>query len=208
MELDDFRRGWQQPTAAEAPAALNTRALTRLLARRSNNPIAKMRRNVWLEAGSMVVLLILCGTALVYAQDPHSRAMSSWLIVMCLLSGVYYRRKLLVLRDLSDVSGALHEHVVRQLGSMRALIRLYYRATLWSLPIYFGIGMVFLGQRIISDVSGQRLMVSLSILVVVYAVLGGLTYFLMRWYMRWWIQRLYGQHLDRLEALLRELEAE
>lgn len=207
MELDDFRRGWKQPTAAEAPAALDTAALAKLLASHSNNPVAKMRRNVWLEIGFAVGCVLVSCVALVYARSLYAQAMLGWLIVLCLLSSFYYRRKLVVLRCLSDASGPLRDHVARQLSSLRGLVQLYFQATMWSLPVSLGIGLVLTSGRILHTFSGLKpLLLGLGGLVVGYGLIGWPAYLGMRWFTRWYLQRLYGQHLDRLEGLLRELE--
>ncbi|UYZ65165.1 hypothetical protein [Hymenobacter weizhouensis] len=204
MELDDLRRRWQQSAPSEP--ILDDKTVRLLLARRSGSPVAKMRRNVWLEIGIAVAFVLLAASALREVKDGHTQAMLVWMLIMCLLSGFYFRRKLAVLRSLNDSAGALREHVARQLSSLRGLVQLYYRATMWSLPITFGIGLFFIGSKLAQELSGQKLLLGLGILVAFYAFVGLLGYFFMRWFTRWYLQKLYGQHLDRLEALLKELE--
>lgn len=209
MELDELRQNWQQPAPAEAPVGLDAAALTKLLARTSSNPVSKMRRNAWLEIAFVALTLIGCLWAAAATRDGYYLSTAAWLALVCLLSSFYFRRKLAVLRGLDNASGgAVREHVMQQLRSLRGLVRLYYQATMWSLPISLGIGLVFIASRIIIKSSGQKMLVGLAILVVAYAVIGVLTYFAMRSFTRWYIQRLYGQHLDRLEANLRELDDE
>ena len=205
MELDDLRRQWQQPAPTDTPAAFDTVALARLLDRGSRSPVSRMRRNAWFEIGFMAVCLLLSVAILPFTTEAFTQTLLGWLIVVCLLSGFYYRRKLAVLHRLSDASGALREHVARQLSSLRGLVKLYYQATMWSLPVSFGIGLVFIGVRLTHKLAGHTLALSLGVLALTYAVVGALTYFGMRWFTRWYLQRLYGQHLDRLEASLREL---
>ena len=205
MELDDLRRQWQQPTPADAPAAFDTAALAKLLHRGSRNPVSRMRRNAWFEIGFMAVCMLLSVAIFPFTTEAFTQTLLGWLIVICLLSGFYFRRKLAVLQSLNDASGALREHVARQLSSLRGLVKLYYQATMWSLPVSFGISLVFIGVRLMHKFAGYKLLVALGTFTLAYAVFGALTYFGMRWFTRWYIQRLYGQHLDRLEASLREL---
>lgn len=204
MELDDLRRQWQQPPA-DAPAPLDAAALTQLLARGTRNPVGRMRRNAWYEIGFMAICLLLSVVALPFTDQTFTQALLGWLIVLCLFSGLYFHRKLTVLGHLSDASGALREYVARQLASLRGLMRLYYQATMWSLPISFGIGLVFIAGRVMHKFSGEKLLVSLGIVGVAYAIIGGGTYWAMRRFTRWYLQRLYGQHLDQLERHLHEL---
>lgn len=206
MELDDLRRQWQQPNLAETPPALDNAALTRLLARGSGSPIAKMRRNAWLEIGFVVVCLVGCIGIAAMARDAYYLFSAAWLGLICLLSGFYYHRKLSVLRSLGDVGGrAVREQVAQQLRSLRSLVQLYYRATLWSVPASLMVSIVFVGGRMVQTTAGPKLLVSLGVLGLAYVLMGTLTYFGIRLATRWYLQRLYGQHLDRLEASLREL---
>lgn len=204
MELDDFRRSWKQPSAAEAPAAFNKEALEKLLARNSGNLISRMRRNAWVESSFTVVCLLLSSAALLYVQQAEQRAMLVWVILICLVSIFSYHRYLL--ENLTSVDGALHEHITQQIDRLRTVMRLSYRSTLWSLPITLGIGFSFKVSRVVHELAGQKLLVALSILAVGYAIAGLLAYLLISRLGRWYLQDLYGKHLDRLETLLRELE--
>ncbi|WP_046243201.1 hypothetical protein [Hymenobacter terrenus] len=210
MELDDLRRQWQQPAPAEAPAAFDAVALTKLLARGSRSPVSKMRRNVWLEISFAAVIMILTSIGLLYARDTHIhiRTLLGGMIIICLLSGFYYRRKLAVLHSLGDANGALREHVVRQLSSLRGLVKLYYQATMWSSYMGLVIGLFFTGTDVVHTVSRSKLLIAIAIMFVVYGILGLFNYFIMGRFTRWYIQRLYGQHLDQLERSLRELDDE
>ena len=206
MELDDLRRQWQQPNLAQTPPAFDDAALIRLLARGSGSPIAKMRRNAWLEIGFVVVCLVGCIGIAVMARDVYYLFAAAWLGLICLLSGFYYRLKLSVLRSLGDIGGrAVREQVTQQLRSLRSLVHLYYQATLWSVPASLTVSIVFVGGHMVQTMAGPKLLVSLGLLGLAYGLMGTLIYFGMRWATRWYLQRLYGQHLDRLEANLCEL---
>ena len=204
MELDDLRRQWQQPTSVEAPQAMDASALATLLTRGSRSPVSRMRRNVWFEIAFVVVCLLVSGAILPFTHDALTRMLLGWLMLICLVSGIYYRRKLTVLRSLSDASGALREHVARQLSSLRGLVKLYYRTTLFSLPWTLLLSLGFYVGRALARPDpfpwGR-----LGLLAGAMLVLGALTQLGVVQVTRWYLQRLYGQHLDRLEASLREL---
>ena len=53
--------------------------------------------------------------------------------------------------------------------------------------------------------AGHKLLVSMGILGVTYVAFGVVIYLGMQAFTRWYLQRLYGRHLDRLEASLHEL---
>jgi di/tricarboxylate transporter len=204
MELDDLRRAWKHPAAAEVPTAFNKEALEKLLARNSGSLIGRMRHNAWVESSFTVVCLLLSGVALVYVQQAEQRANLVWFVILCLVSIFSYHRH--TLQNLTNVDGALHEHITQQVSQLRTVMRLSYRSSLWSLPVSLGIGFFFKVNRIMQELAGQKLLMALGTLVVGYAIAGLLGYLLMSQFGRWYLQRLYGQHLDRLEALLQELE--
>ena len=205
MELDDLRRQWQQPEPAATPSGFSEAALNQLLSRRLGGPVAKLRRNARWEALLVVLCLLGSVAALVVVADPFVRTMSGWLSIMCLLGVVYFRRKLVLLARLSETDQPLRGYVARQLGSLRSLVKLYYRATMWSLLPSLGIGLVLTAQRIAQQ-AGPQAWMKMSVLLLGYGVVGGLIYLVMRGSTAWYLQRLYGQHLDRLEGQLRELD--
>ncbi|AWM34935.1 hypothetical protein [Hymenobacter nivis] len=207
MELDDLRASWKQPVPVEESATLNEAALMRLLARGSGSPVAKMRRNAWLEIGFVLVCLAVCLGVAISTQDSYYLTSAAWLGLICLLSGLYYRRKLAVLRSLGEVAGrAVREHIGQQLQSLRSLVELYYRATIWSVPASLTVSLLFVGGRMVQRFAEPRLATGLGLLGMAYGVMGVLLYVLMRRATNWYLHRLYGQHLDRLEANLRELD--
>lgn len=208
MELDNLRRQWQQSVpAATAPAIPDAAELARLLARASATPVAKMRRNAWLEIAVVVAGLAGSGIALLVTRDGYYLAMAAWLGLVCVLSGFYFHRKLAVLRSFDAASsGAVRAHMQQQLNSLRSLLKLYYQATMWSIPASCTVGMVALGWRMAQRLSGEKLLLALGALAVGYLLVGTLIYFGIRRFTTWYLQRLYGQHLDRLTGQLRELD--
>lgn len=207
MELDELRARWQQSLPPpDAPTPSSEAALRALLARRSGSPVAKMRRGARLEVAGIVVCLIGSVAALALVPDSHVQVMSGWLIILCLLEIIYLRRKLLLLKHLNDADDPVHGYVTQQLASLRSLLQLYYRATMWSLPMPFGIGFYFTATQLVHKLTGQKLLVSAGKLVAAYLLFGGLTWVITRGFTTWYLQWRYGQHLDRLEQSLAELD--
>lgn len=207
MDLDNFRRQWQQGQPSET---LDAAALSQLLTRRSTSPVAKMLRNAWLESGFNVLCFLIFGSVLTAPAATQStlglaRSISAAMLMLCVVAGYYYYHKVQVLRQLRQANGPLRDHVARQLRTLRQLMHLYNLGTLWSIPAVFLIVLGFLGVQLSQKLAGQKLLLSLVITTGIVLVVGGATFLLMRQTMRWYLQRLYGQYLDRLEAALHEL---
>ncbi|MDO7846762.1 hypothetical protein Q5H92_10370 [Hymenobacter sp. M29] len=204
LELDDLRRQWQQPAPADAPAPLDAAALTRLLARQSDGIIAKLRRSARWELGANIAILVgalaVAGSARVFWLQAAGGVLAA-IGAVCI---VYLYRKLHLLRRLDDPAADLRAHLLRLDGGLRALIRFYYRFTLAMLPVGGLLNVLMVvstSKHEIRLTSGFGMALVLGLVVVLPALL----YLPVASLTRKYLQRLYGQHLDRLEASLAEL---
>jgi MFS family permease len=204
MELDDLRSVWKQPSV-ELPTPLDASALTHLLAPQSDGIVEQLRRSARLEL--YINWGVLVGALLVAWLAPHF-----WLRVFgWVLMGIgvvcigYLYHKLRLLRRMNDPAGDLHAHLARLVSGLRALIRFYYRFTLAMLPVAGVVNVLMATSEFkrsidLTSLPGMLLVVGLVVVMpaLLYRPVASVT--------RRYLQRLYGQHLDRLETLLRELE--
>ena len=203
MELDDLRRQWQQPPA-NTPAPLDAAALTQLLVRQSDGIVERLRRSARLEL--YINFGVLLGSvALVWLAQVFWLRVFGWLLVVLGLVCIgYLYRKLHLLRSMDDPSGDLRAHLRRLASGLRSLIRFYYRLTLAMLPVT---GVVNVLMAISQFKHGLNLtsLPGLALVVGLVIVLPVLLYLPVATTTRRYLQHLYGQHLDRLEASLAEL---
>jgi hypothetical protein len=205
MELDDLRRAWKQPSATDAPPALDIAALAQLLARNTDSPVAKMQRNARVEMG-LTALLMLLPFWFMKVEKPVT---VFWAFFMVLLGAgqlYYYYYKLGVLCRMATVEDNVRDHLQKLCVELRRLLRFLYRVTLATGPVtlvlLFG-SYVSLEQAKPAGLRPQLLLITAGVVLVFGFFLQiGVLYATRRY-----LQRLYGQHLDRLEASLRELEA-
>ena len=205
MELDDLRRQWQQPAPADAPAPLDAAALTRLLSRQSDGIVERLRRSARLEL--YINFGVLPGSLALALLGPQFwLRVSGW--VLAAISAVcigYLYRKLHLLRRMDDPAGDLRAHLRRLVSGLRALIRFYYRFTLAMLPLAGVVEVLMAASELKHGIRFTSLPgIVLTIGLVV--VLPGLLYLPVAATTRRYLQHLYGRHLDRLEASLRELD--
>jgi hypothetical protein len=88
---------------------------------------------------------------------------------------------------------------------LRKLIQFYYRFTLAMVPVALLVGLLV---GLYEPENGVRPAFSLARLIlglVITGVAGSVVLWATARAARWYLQRLYGQHLDRLESYLREL---
>ena len=205
MELDDLRRQWQQPPV-ETPAPLDAAALTRLLARQSDGIVERLRRSARLEL--YINFGVLLGSlALVWLAQVFWLRVFGWLLVVIGLVCIgYLYRKLHLLRRMDDPAGDLRAHLLRLVSGLRALIRFYYLFTLAMLPV---MGVMNTLMAISQFRHGINLtsLPGLALMLVLVVGIPVLLYLPVASTTRRYLQYLYGQHLDRLEASLHELDS-
>ena len=201
MQLEDLRQSWLNPPGEIAP--ISTTQLEKLLASRPGL-IEKMRRNArWETAFS--ALFTLAGP-IIWAVNTVVFYKVFGGIIMLLGTGMlyYYYRMFAVLNQMRLVEGNVRVHLQQMAAGMRALLRFYYRLTMVVSPLMmlFNFGF-FLALELArpAPLRWQVLLKLAGISVVAALLMQVFAVYVTRWFM----QRLYGQHLDRLEASLHEL---
>lgn len=208
MELDDLRRQWRLPEPV-APPALTSRDLNALLKGRTSSLIEKMRRNAWLEIGLTLVMNLGPLVALALMRKPlYPHYLFSVLmlviVVVVLVMLAYYYRLLGVLKRMLEPATSIQLHLTTLAQGLRQLLRFYYLLTLWMGPMvvalmlgyYTGAELARPGPMRWGFLAGF----AIGMLVSGIPMQLGIVYVT-----RWYLQRLYGRHLDRLEGQLREL---
>ncbi|MGI4862308.1 MAG: hypothetical protein ACRYFZ_00180 [Janthinobacterium lividum] len=199
MELDDLRRQWQQaPAVPQVPPA----ELRRLLSQQSTSLIAKMRRSVWAE------IIVSTGLALFPLLFLHNaffqRLYVGVLVLMVGVFGYYYTRQLSILKKMGQVDVSIRGHLQVLSAGLRQLLRFYYYLTLWTGPVTLLLVLGYYSAKEMGRAAGPR-WTQLGVVVAVVLVLGLIFQFGIIYFTRWYLQRLYGRHLDRLEGQMREL---
>lgn len=203
LELDELRRQWQQPAPADAPP-LNSAELDGLLAQRSGSLVEKMQRNARLELAYNVLVGLAMPVAFFKLQNVLFKAEAVLLFVLVLVLFRYYYRKLKMLRQMMQAESNVRENLGRLCSGLRNMLRFYYRLSLWAGPwgmvLMYGF---FVGQQL---ARGEHFSTKLLSMGAGMLVGGAVAQVVIVYATRLYLQRLYGRHLDHLEASLRELD--
>ena len=204
MELDDLRRQWQQPEAAGVPA-VNTAQLDQLLAGRSEGLAEKMRRNTWYEI--IVCIVVMMAAPLLLLDQTENTLFRVYVMVsegLVIVLLYHYYRQLGLLRSMTQADVNVRAHLGALGAGLRQLLRFYYRLTLATLPLVLLLDLGYFVSRELAH-PGPFRWALLGLVVGSFMLLGALAQWGLVAATRWYLQRLYGQHLDRLEASLAEL---
>jgi len=201
MELETLKTLWQEQETPPLEES-SREQLQALLQRRSGGPIARMRHNLRFEVVLMIIAYIPC-IVFYWLAFNGKMAGVSWLFVGALLFFyVYYYRKNQLLRKMQCLSCEVRSNLAGQLKTLRRYIRFYFWASTLIVPV-----MVFIAFEIAlrgrePDLPPFNWKRGLPLLLALIAVTTTIVYYFNRWY----IHKLYGRHIRKLQELLREMD--
>ena len=205
MELDHLKKIWQQ----EPPAAKEDEQLLQLLRKRSNNPIARMKRNLLFE---LIAIVTLYGAMIVYYAYAFQGTMSevSWFMVIIALAFLlYYYMKNRLLNKMECVACQVKSNLQRQVNTLEKYVKFYLLAGTALAPItiiFFGwlFYIKFPGKtESVWYHSGAYLWWETALAWLVFFIVFTVpVYYANKWY----VKRLYGRHIQKLKKMLSEMD--
>lgn len=207
MELNELRQMWNRQTTAE-PAPLSEQSVARIVARKSDSEVTRLRRNAWWEVGSIVYVIIALPFGIDYFDNQFIKG---YLLTFELLSVAflyYYYRKFKLLRRMDHVDKDVRGHLQTLITGLRGLLAIYLRLSLWVTIAALIATTSYQAFRLTLKYDGGKLVWGIGSMMVIMFLTGAILYWLMIKFTKWYLHKLYGQHLDRLEGYLHELQAE
>ena len=187
-------------------------SLLPLLNQRSRGPVARMRRNLRIEYLCIVVSyipLILC--YLVEFQGRLS-AISIMLFIVGAFFCAYYYRKSRLLNTMQCLTCQVRSNLARQVATLKKYTRFYLLASTAVIPAVAILTYVIFRLRLLypndaavyhtlSPAPWWKNSTIWLLLLIPFTV--------MIYYMNvWYINKLYGRHIKKLQELLREMDEE
>ena len=211
MELDSLKYVWRSLDSKPAPDR-STEQIRTLLQRRSKGPVAKMRRNL---TGELILILVTYIPAILFYFLDFNGKLSgiAWLfIVLLVILAVYFYRKSQLLKSMQCVECNLRSSLQQQVNTLKRYTRFYVRAGTIMIPIMTILSWLIIrwkfppapGADLFYRISGSPWWQHpLAWIALIIPLTVGI-YFVNLWY----VNRLYGQHIRKLQDLLREMEEE
>jgi hypothetical protein len=209
MELESLKYIWHslETPPAQTPGRQD---LAVLLEKRSRGPVARMRRNLIGEAILMFVTYTPAVLCYLLAFDGRLSAIS-WLFA--LLAAVffgYYYRKYRLLKEMECVTCQVKSNLARQVKTLKKYVSFYLLAGTAMIPVSYLLSYAIIRWKM---TVGQSLYLRLHpipwwgnplfwLILMVPLTIG--IYYANAWY----INRLYGRHIKKLQELLQEMETE
>jgi hypothetical protein len=206
MELDQLRSIWQNDVAQSKEDA----QLLSIMSRRSNNPIARMKRNLFLE---LVAIIILYGFTIAYYAYAFHGKMSevSWFMIgIAFCFFIYYYRKNRLLNKMECLSCQVKSNLQRQVNTLEKYVKFYLIAgtLLVPLTIIFFSWLIYVKsplkpRSILYHSAAYPWWQTILAWVAIVGICTVLIYYLNKWY----VKKLYGNHILKLKELLTEMDA-
>jgi hypothetical protein len=200
MEFDDLKTIWKNTGQFQPKDDI---ALAAMLKGTSQSIISKLKRSVWIE---LIFTLIAGMGLLVYALTLPAGALkwiSISILILLVAYSFYYIKKLVLLNRFDAAHENLRSNLEKLVENFSSYLRFYKRSYAILYPVYFFLGLVFTGiERGASEffevIARPR---TIGFLVLVATVF----FFCSTWLTNWYLKKLYGNHLDKLKLVLKDL---
>lgn len=222
MELDSLKDIWKNLDEEDLQPAREVPILS-MLQKRSQSTIARLKRNLNRELIAVVVIYSLTIWYIVRYQQLYSELA----VLLAIVGGAflfYYYRKSKLLKQMQCVACEVRSNLKQQLITLEKYVRFYFVAGTILTPLaYFVAGVIILFNAhdfnaslsnvpvnaetsvsqipVVTHISSHRFFV---LFVSIGAVLTVGSYFVNRWL----INKMYGQHIQKLKELLFQMEEE
>jgi 4-hydroxybenzoate polyprenyltransferase len=205
MELDQLKEMWSD--VGQSKTSTYEKELQSIIQKRSMSPIAKMKRNLFIEMVIVVVLYTL--STIYYFMNFNGPILSvAWLMLLTgVLFMIYYFFKRKLLTQMECVTGEVKTYLQLQVKTLEKYIRLYLVAGTLMFPfvmITAGIIIFLFDPKMQQNTAHISFWPFFLLLIAVSFVLTIPMYFLNKWYVR----KLYGQHAEKLKKIVSEMSEE
>ncbi|HTR30348.1 MAG TPA: hypothetical protein VMH27_13830 [Puia sp.] len=210
MELESLKYIWH---SLEVPPNLlrDRQSLVVLLQKKSQAPVARMRRNLIWEAVLLLTAYTPAILCFLFGFEGRLAAISWLFIIVLAFFFAYYFLKYRLLRKMQCPTCQLRSNLVRQVETLKRYTRFYLLAGTAMIPLTYALAWFIIRWKFSSAFSTlfQRLHPTpwwgssgLWLVLLIPLTVG--MYFLNAAY----INKLYGRHIKKLQELLRELDSE
>ena len=222
MELDSLKDIWKDLDETDLQPGRDV-PISSMLQKRSQSTIARLKRNLNRE---LIAVLIIYSLTIWYIVT-FQRMYSELAVLLALVGGAflfYYYRKSKLLKQMECVACEVRSNLKQQLGTLEKYVRFYFVAGTILTPLaYFAAGVIILfngpettaplnnvpveaqtsvsQMPIVAHISNHRFFV---LFISIGVVLTVSSYFINRWL----INKMYGQHIQKLKELLVQMEEE
>jgi len=205
MELDDLKLHLKQKLDADQPAKTQDE-ITALLAKNTLSVLGKIKRSLLFEIICCVVFILACLSAVFLANYWYLKV---YFGIFTVLLQPFFIVLIYLLRKMKKVyhhTMPVKKNLETLYVLLKEFVKRYFQFTMGLIPFCLIIAM-WLGyndperehvSQGFTFVRNSSLLIFLILYVVVLAII-------MYFFTKWYLKKLYGNYLEQLKALLKEL---
>ncbi|GAB4395706.1 MAG: hypothetical protein OHK0053_05780 [Microscillaceae bacterium] len=201
-ELEGLKSAWN---ALHQNQILPPDEIRAALRGKTQMALNRIKRSIRLESGLLLLATLGLGLFFFFYHDPIQHLFMGSILLIALLSGLYYGAKYRQLSNIGLDGHNLRESLQLLIRTLERYLKIYMYGNLWLTPIgalsgfYYGFT-IHTPQNQLSRALDWEIMLIAGLTVL---LLTGLLYPILKWYLR----KLYGRYLDEMKACLAELES-
>lgn len=202
MELEDLKNIWKKNNEGFQPK--DEAELAAMLKGRSTSIITRLKKNVWVE----LILTSIGGLALLLYALALPGGSLKWasisILILFSVYSFYYVKKLRLLNRFNTGSNDIKANLEQLIPGLKGYLKFYKRSYSILYPVYFLLGLLFGGIE--HGVTEFFHKLSNPTVLATLLIGAGLFFIGSTWLTDWYLKKLFGNHLQKLEGLLNELE--
>lgn len=206
-ELEDLKNIWSKNIVDDVVKDnLEQAQIRTMLQNKSSNIIEKIRKNVLMEIVLFFVCLMLIASVAIYFKNKEITILSAIVMVFIFLPYLfYYFKKYQEIKN----SMSYDNDIKTNLQNMIAFLQKYLDVYFWGSLLLTPITGILAGYAILYEMKAFGFLLYFDVFskpVFVSILSFGLLLTLISYpMMKWYIHKLYGQHLEKLKECLKEL---
>ena len=203
MELDEFKEQLKK-NALDEPVAHTAHELQGYIHRRKVSSIKKIKRSILFELAACVVFIIASVWAWQRYSVSYVHAFVLTSVFLCCFLLMYLAALYKKISAYERETPVVREGLQRVIAIIEEFTRLYFQFTMITLPIAFIFGLItgFLslnGGAGIKNFNWQKAIFFYTCWFIFWS-------FIMYFFSKWYIKKLYGNYLQQLKEQLKDIE--
>ena len=200
-ELDNYKNAWKTIAETELKKEYSVDDLKKIVKKRSNSELSKIRRKLIFEWALSLVLSVFLVAYMNFVNPSETRFAIAFVIVVFVVSFAPYMR---ILKFQLSQNSDLRTYLKGFLDAFNTMINQYVKLSVFLIPIA-SIGAFILGAQIGFDMeSWAELFAAVNFIWLILSLffIGVASY----WIPRKYFKLIYGKNIKRLENCLSDLE--
>ncbi|WP_152267651.1 hypothetical protein [Agriterribacter humi] len=206
MELEYLKEVWKEAANQKEIIVMGREQVLEIPDIRSQSLVSRMRRNLFYE----LLIVLACVTAIAafyFISFGGALKEVSWAYILLAVGFIsYYYKKNKLLKAMECPACRVKSNLQLQLVTLEKYVRLYLIAGTAMAPVvmlFFYVLFYYKHIILFPAVHAEKGAIGFTLLYLLFtSIFTIIFYFLNRWY----INRLYGRHIQKLKSLLQEME--